>query len=790
MIKHLFIAVFILYSVLSHCQPYTQTIKGTISDADSRIEMVGANIMIANSEPAIATISDLNGNFRLDNVPLGRHTILVSYVGYEQLVLQDILVTSGKEVILDIAMKESVIEVDEVSIVAEQKTRRTLNTMTSVSGRKFSTEESKRFAGGFYDPARMAESFAGVASLGSGGGTNELVIRGNSPRGLLWRLEGIEIPNPNHFPPSEGATGGGVAIITSNIISNSDFLTGAFPAEYGNALSGVFDINLRKGNIEKHEFAVQASVVGVEGAAEGPFFAENGSYLLNYRLASFRLLDRFGIPVSDNNVVPNFQDFAINLFLPVKKAGRFSLFGFGGTCSSGDVAVMDSSKWTSSSDREEMTNLHTTGVLGLKHSLSFTSGKTYLRSVILASYENSSIHMAFLEDELIMKNKYHNASINLNYHLSSQLHYKFSSRHSLRGGLIAGSLGSDLYIVAHNDYPEDREVYVDFKGRTGTLQAYLQHQLRLPGNIEINPGLHCLIFLLNSRYAIEPRLGFKWNFRPNQTLTAGSGLHSRLEPISMYTAFYTAPDGTVSRPNRDLDLTKAWHNVLGYHVSLSEDIYLNAEVYYQYLYDIPVEDSPGSQESIVNYSSGFAIHPLSNAGIGKNYGIELTLEKFFTNHYYFLVTASLFDSKYVPADGKTYNTLYNGNYIYNFLGGKEFRVGKNKQDIIGFNTRLLLKGGNRMTPILYEESKELGEAVYDTDQWMEAKAPDYFRWDAGASYRRNKTTYSWIVSIDIQNITNRQNIYRNHYNEESASIEYLYLQGIIPILNFRLEFGL
>jgi outer membrane receptor protein involved in Fe transport len=788
--KHLFLAVIILYSAISYCQPYTQTIKGTISDSDSRIELVGANIFIANTDPAVATISDLNGYFRLDDVPLGRHTILVSYVGYEKLMLQDVLVTSGKEVILDIAMKESVIQVEEVNIIAEQKTQMTLNPMASVSGRRFSVEESKRFAGGFYDPARMAESFAGVSSFGGEGGTNELVIRGNSPRGLLWRLEGIEIPNPNHFPPSEGATGGGVAIITSNIISNSDFLTGAFPAEYGNALSGVFDINLRKGNTEKHEFAFQVSVVGMEGAAEGPFIIENGSYLVNYRLASFRLLDRLGIPVSDNDVVPNFQDFAINLFLPAKKVGRFSLFGFGGTCASGDIAIRDSSKWAFSSDREEMINLHKTGVLGLKHFFSFPNGKTYLRSAVLASYESTSIQMDFLEDDLILKNTYQNSSVYLNYRLSTLLHHKFNSRHSLRSGIIAGSLGSDIHIVTDDDYPENREVYVDYKGRAGTLQAYLQHQFRIPGNIEINSGFHGMIFLLNSNYAIEPRLGLKWNFKPHQTLTAGVGLHSRYEHMSMYTAFYNAPDGTTSRPNLDLDFTKALHNVLGYNVFLLKDMCLSTELYYQYLYNIPIEDSPGSQESILNYSSGFSIHPLSNSGTGRNYGLELTLEKFFTNNYYFLITGSLFDSKYIAGDGEKYNTLYNGNYISNFLGGKEFQVGKSKQNVIGLNTRLLVKGGNRMTPILILESMEKGQAVYDVDRWMEVKAPDYFRWDVGISYRHNKIAYSWIVSMDVQNITDSKNIYRSYYNEETTSIEYIYLQGILPILNFRLEFGL
>ena len=787
-VRSIVIVVTILHSFASFSQSYTQIIKGTVFDADSRVPLAGTNIQILGSDPVIATISDLDGYYRLENVPLGRQTVKATYVGYEQFVMPGVPVTSGKEIVLDVAMKESVIQGEEVTIELDRKSQVTLNTMTSVSGRMFSVEESKRFAGGFYDPARMAESFAGVASFG--GEDNELIIRGNSPRGLLWRLEGVEIPNPNHFPPGEGATGGGVAIITSNVIANSDFLTGAFPAEYGNALSGVFDINLRKGNDEKHEFAFQASIVGFEGAAEGPILAENGSYLLNYRIASFRLLDRVGISVSNNNIVPFFQDIVLNIQLPGKKAGRFSLFGFGGNSTAGNTALRDSSQWVSSSDREEMTEINTTGVLGLKHFLSFPAGKTYLRSVIMTSYEKRVIDLAYLENDLSLKSIYNSSYTFLNFRFSSLLHHKISSRQSIRGGVIAGSLGNDIYRVENADSPEEREVHVDFKGRAGTIQAYIQHQLRAGSNLEINYGLHGFLFLLNSDHAVEPRLGLSWKFKPGQTLNAGFGLVSRHESISIYTANITGEDGTIGQPNRDLDLTRAFHTVFGYNIFFRRDIYLKTELYYQYLYNVPVIDSTDSRVSILNYSSGYFVEPLSNGGTGRNYGLELTLEKYFTDHYYFLFTGSLFDSRYVPGDGKTYNTLYNGNYIFNILGGKDFPVGRNKQDLISINGRFMWKGGNRITPILLEESREEGRTVYDTEKWMEDRVKDFLRLDAGVSYRRNKRSYSWILSADIQNVTDRKNIFQNYYNEETGEIEHFYLQGFLPILNFRLEFGI
>ena len=129
-------------------------------------------------------------------------------------------------------------------------------------------KKRKRYAGAIDDPARMVSAFAGVN--GNAEGDNDIVVRGNSPRGILWRLEGVEIPNPNHFA-SEGATGGPINALNSNMLGNSDFYTGAFAPEYGNALSGVFDMKLRNGNNEQREYSATLSVLGTDLTAEGPF---------------------------------------------------------------------------------------------------------------------------------------------------------------------------------------------------------------------------------------------------------------------------------------------------------------------------------------------------------------------------------------------------------------------------------------------------------------------------------------------------------------------------------------
>lgn len=243
----------------------------------------------------------MDGTFRFENVPVGRIDLEVSYIGYEDKNIPNILVSSGKEVILELEMRESVLKMDVVVITASQKKGEVLNEMAAISSRSFSVEETKRYAGSFQDPSRMVSAFAGVSS--NPDGNNDIVVRGNSPKGILWRLDGIEIPNPNHFA-NEGATGGPINALNSELLSNSDFQTGAFAPEYGNVLSGVFDIHMRSGNNEKREYSVGAGVLGTDITLEGPFSKKySGSYLANYRYSSLAMLDDAGLVDFDG--VPN-----------------------------------------------------------------------------------------------------------------------------------------------------------------------------------------------------------------------------------------------------------------------------------------------------------------------------------------------------------------------------------------------------------------------------------------------------------------------------------------------------
>jgi hypothetical protein len=310
----------------------TQTIRGVIRDEVAQSPVIGASVMLiqAEGENPVGAITDVNGEFKITGITTGRHSFRITSVGYEEQRLSNIIVTAGKEVVLNVTLTEMVKELGEVVITADRKNDKTKtnNELALVSGRSFNVEDTKRYAGALGDPSRMAANYAGVVS--GNDSRNDIVVRGNSPTGMLWQLEGLNIPNPNHFG-SLGSTGGPVSMLNNNTLDKSDFLTSAFPSQYGNALSAVFDLRLREGNNEKHEFLGQVGFNGFEVGAEGPFSKNSkASYLLNYRYSTLGLFKALGINFGTGSAVPDYSDLNFKVAVPTGTKGKLTLFGIVG----------------------------------------------------------------------------------------------------------------------------------------------------------------------------------------------------------------------------------------------------------------------------------------------------------------------------------------------------------------------------------------------------------------------------------------------------------------------------
>lgn len=758
-------------SALAIAQP-AQTVKGRVVDTESQQPVIGANVIITSLTPIIGGVTDTEGNFRIEKVPVGRHSFKITSVGYDDAFLQEINVGSGKEVELNVKLTESFRALNEVVVKAQKENGAPLNDMVSVSGRSFTVDQTKRFAASVNDPARMAMSFAGVAATDDG--SNQLIIRGNSPKGMLWRMEGVEIPNPNHFA-QEGASGGGISALSANVLGNSDFLTGAFPAEYGNATSGVFDLKLRKGNNEKREYAMQAGILGLDFAAEGPIGPKGGaSYLANYRYSTLSVLNKIGVNLNGDASI-DFQDGAFKVYIPYDDKVVVSVWGMGGLSTS--KVDDDDMKETFKSNR---------GMAGVNY-LRYINNRSYMEHVV--SYSATSQTGDYYDRNT--NANYQQKFVNQALRLSSLYNYKLNARNTVRLGLIINHLDFNLFDKNNEDGPY--RVNVDRNGNTQLFQAYAQWKSRLTPTVTLNAGLHGMLLALNNRSSLEPRVGLRWAVAPRSTLSFGAGLHSKTESISTYFAQVKVGEGKTDLLNKNLKLTKSAHLVAGYEFRPSASWRILAETYYQHHYNIPIGPPNTStpyllHNSQLNEISGFVSDSLTSDGTGRSYGLELTIEKSLTQGIYLMSTTSLYQSKYTGRDGIERDSRFNGKYVQNLLAGKEWRIGKNKTNIFAANIKLLAAGGNRTTPIDLEKSREKGRTERDWSRSYSEQLPAYFRTDLRVSYTRNRRRTASTISLDIQNVSNRLNAYDRYYNKKEDQVKIVTQTGLLPILNYRLEF--
>lgn len=779
--NYFLVLVLIILSIPAGAQTITQTVRGKVLDAESQVSLPGASIIILNTDPIIGTTSDPFGNFVIENVELGRHDIQASFIGYDPYIMKEIQLGSSKEVVLNFSLQESLTNLDEVVIRAEDNKDAAINTMATVSARQINMDEARRYAGGMDDPARLASTFAGVSGNLAGNG---IVIRGNAPKGLLWRMEGIQISNPNHFANITVFGGGAFTALSTQLMANSDFYTGAFPAEYGNGLSGAFDIKMRNGNNQKREYSFQLGTLGLDVGAEGPFKkGGQSSYLFNYRYSTFALIAPL-LPENAGGI--KYQDLSFKLNFPTKRAGTFSLWGIGALDFSGQEANEDIQEWEYQKDAEKGDSKQDMGAMGFTNKLII--GKNSLLNTTLAASGNGISWDLERQDSML---KLHQVEKVRNdtwkFTLSSYLNHKFSARHTNRSGIIVNQMFYDVLIQAAPESGAPMTTYANSDGNSTLIQAYSQSKIMLTEKWTLNLGFHAQYFTLNDHYTIEPRAAIRWAFNPNQVLSFGYGNHSQLEMIGIYLAEQQGPEGTYM-PNKNLDFSRAHHFVLGYDLAINENMRFKAEVYYQQLYNIPVINK--TSYSLLNLEQEWFINdPLVNDGTGTNFGIDLTLERYLQKGLYFLVTGSLFDAKYVGGDQIERSSRFNKGYVANLMVGKEWQVGKrNKSNVVGISGRLNFTGGDRISPVDVEASDMAQDVIYDETRAFEDSKPNVFHFDVSLNYRINKPKHSSIFSIQMINVIGSPEFYGYIYNYKNNTIDKDEESIFLPSISYRIEF--
>ncbi len=760
----------------------TQTIRGNVVDKESQMPLLGATIVLLNFDPIVGTITNKDGDFKLIDIPIGRHDIKISFIGYDPVILSSLNLSTGKELVLNIELEESVINLKNTVITAHSRKDKPIN-INAISARSFTVEETSRYAGSYGDPARMAANYAGVMT--GRDNRNDIIIRGNSSMGVLWRLDEIEIKNPNHFA-ALGTTGGPITIINNNLLSNSDFITGAFPAEYGNALAGIFDLKMRVGNNEKREYWVQSGWNGLEFGAEGPFSKKSrASYLVAYRYSLLGLINSMNI---DLDIDPKYQDLNFKINLPNKR-GRTTIYGLGGKSA---INLFDSDKdqedWQFENAGENIETSSALGMLAISN-LYFINDKSRIKTNIsvLGTVVSSKIDTFSINNPDPQTEAGENSS-EIKYSISTTLKKKIDVKNT-------GEIGAALDIYNY-DFRDSTYMYnkfikdTDADGWMNLFRAFAQLHHKFSEKLFVFTGLHYQLLTMNNSFAVEPRLGLQWNLNEVHTLNLGFGIHSQMQPHMFYFIQSPMAENTYTQNNTDLEFSKSRHLVLGYDYSINEDLRLKVESYFQSLYNIPVKESLPAY-SLINAGVEYYVDredSLVNQGTGKNYGIELTLEKFFSRNYYFLINLALFNSQYKGYDKIERNTAFNSNYIFNAVGGYEFKIGKRKNGVLTLGLKFTWTGGRPYIPFDVEETIKQGTEVMDWDRAYEPRYDDYKRISLRFGLKRNREKLSFGFLMDLQYRTNYTNVYIERIDVVTGEIVNYQEMGFLPMVTWRIEF--
>jgi Carboxypeptidase regulatory-like domain len=783
MIKNLLIFLLLSQAVSASSQQFAQTVRGVVNDAENKTGVPGVKIVVQdtqNDSTLAIGMSDENGKYEIKNVAVGRVRVLFSSVGFKTTVIEDAGLSSAQELILNINLVPNVATLEAVEVLGNGMRGEPINRLAIASTVTITPEQISKYAGSIDDPLRVVTAYPGVIAQNSG--FNYISVRGNSPVGMLYRLEGVPVANPNHFGEI-GTNGGFVTQFSSALLSNSDFYSGVAPAEFGNATSAVFDFRFRNGNNRKREHAFKASVLGLDLATEGPFSKNSkASYLINYRYSTLGILSKV---IYLGGVEPSYQDLSFSINLPTKKAGTFKIFGVGGLSNFLLDAKRDSADWEFDGDRVRRVYGTKSGTGGISYYLP-VKGNGFFHAAAAYSYGRNFDNSDYLEDDFEWDLRDQSSYDDARLTVTADYNHKFGKRHSNKSGVIYTLSRHSYYAQRYDKNVDGLFQWASTDGNGQQIQAFSQSKFSLSDRWTLNAGVHYIHFLLNNKFNVEPRVGLQFEPNLKSKFTLSYGLHSRIENLNFY--YVEDQNNPGNMLNQDLDLMKSHHSAIGYTVMLTKSLKLKTEAYFQYHYDVPAID--GGTYSVQNLFNSLPQVDLSNVGSGKNFGVELLLHQFTHKGYYYMFSLAVFDAQYRAGDGVWRNNELNQRYSYNVIAGKEFKLKDKpkKSRLLSVNMNFRHSGGAWKTPIDLDASELAGWTVFDETVPFSVQQPNLMGLDISMNYRSSKKKVSSECSITLKNIYSNNAVLFELYDTDTKSIRQREDYGLIPVISYTVHF--
>lgn len=756
-----------------------QTLRGTVSDADNNRPVAGASATLLGAMPPQNTVTDSAGTFVFQNLRPGYYRCEVKAESFENQTIVEIDVAAGKERVVAIALRRSSTALPVLTVTSNNPRLRPPLPLGEIP---LTREQTLRFPATFFDPARLAMTYPGVAN--NDDQANGLNIRGNSPASVRWRLEGVDVVNPNHltnagtFSDRPTAAAGGVAMFSAQMLDNSSLLTGSFPAGYGDALGGIMDMNLRRGNSRQHEFTAQAGLIGLDLAAEGPLngrrhtveAGRQASYLANYRYSTVGLLGQMGISFGDEQI--DFQDLSFKLNFQGKNGGEWSVFGLGGLSKNVFEHKTDSASIKQLKDFFDIDYQSKTGIIGLSN-WSPLGKRGWVKITLAASAQsNERTAVSFSEqyEEFDSSDELDESKISGSIAVAQRIHDQWR--------ITAGVLLTRQYFKGASSEASMPPEIARHEYLASQPWANLAWNSR-DEKTAVQIGLHSLIFPPKDRITAEPRLTVAHALAPNQRLAFSGGLYSQIAPLWL--------------PSNSLDLMRAWHTGLRYAWNLTSEWAFETELFWQRQTDVGVDAGEANTFSLLNENDYrlFSQKTFIYNGLGDNQGIEISAERYLADGWFALLNATFLGARYRGSDEVWRASRWDVGHILNLTGGKEWQRDKRpgRVNAFGINGRFGWSGGLRAMPVDVEASEDAGTTVFDDSAGFSVKQKDYFRLDLRVYWKRSLGNFrNSTFAMDFQNATMQENIAYQYWDPFTEKVETKKQLGLIPNISWRLEF--
>jgi hypothetical protein len=734
------------------------SIRGRMTDSETGAPLSGGQVMCTGTP--YGAVTDEDGRWTIPSIPVRGYTVRMSYIGYESRFFTDVIVKSNRIAFVDGALSPSAIKGKAVEITAGYFTREDNRSSSTV---RFDYEEIRRAPGSAGDVSRILMSLPSVAKVNDQ--SNGLIVRGGNPVENAFYIDGIEVPNINHFP-DQASSGGPIGMINVDLIKDVVFHSGAFPSVYGDRLSSVMDITFREGNRKEFDGQLDLNFAGFGGVAEGPLARGRGSWLISARRSYLDLVVKaFDV---GSTVAPRYGDGQAKAVFDLNRNHSVSLIGFWGDDHNAPDRETGLENDMQVYGRQDIT----TGTAGLtwralwgKNAVSRTSLSHTRWSFDEDWYETSTARY-----------QVRNRSLERSTVLRNVNHVRFNDGFSLEFGADVKSLTSDY----DNGYQGTTNALGDtvppvrFDKRLAGIKygLFADAVFRPVSWLTVEAGLRADRFTVNRRGTVSPRVNVSAALGARTTVKAACGMYHQNLPV-----LFLAQNESLRRAADPRSL----HLVAGVDRMVSENTRLTVELYRKSYSRLPADPSQ-PELNMFDAKPSALTGDLTDGGRAESHGVEITLQKRLASKVYGLASATWFRARYRGADGTWRNRDYDNRLAFSAEGG--YRPDRRWE----FSMRWIYAGGVPYTPLDLAASKLLHRIVLDESRVNSVRLPDYHSMNVRFDRRFNFRSTNLIFYLSVWNVYNRKNVAQVFWNDREQKQDVIYQWLILPVFGLEYEF--